>query len=264
MAATNSIDGGVSTVSGRTAAIRSCILQDANFTQAFLHEYLRLPLFGWKVGPLNADDDKFLTRWVVSKGWGIRVQHCSEATIETELGEYPRYFSQCLRWARTSWRSNLRSLLLERIVWISQPWCLYAIYVTSLVNMALFYDGAMLWTLFLGVGNNGSATKVMTPTFAIAALICWIFTTKVIKLTPHFIRYPRDTVYFPCYVAFAYAHTVLKLYALLTAWDISWGGRPTLDTAQPTSHRHLTIDEKRRYETEIANGENEDSMLTMV
>lgn len=133
-----------------------------------------------------------------------------------------------------------------------------------MVNMALFYDGAMLWTLFSGVNKDDTATTKMTPTAAITALMCWILMTKVIKLIPHFFKYPRDVVYFPFYVAFAYAHALVQLYALLTAWNISWGSRPALDSLASTRHRKFSVNGKRGYETEIADGEKEKMVLAMV
>ena len=230
MAATNTIDGGVSTVSGRTCAVRTSILADPAFTDAFLNEYI---FFGL-IGPLNADDDKFITRWLVNHDWRIKIQHCTEVDTETNLGSYPKYLSQCLRWARTTWRSNLRSLLLERAVWTSQPWCLYAVYLTSLVNMALFYDGAMIYTLHRSFVDSEELFS-MTHYTALIVLICWILASKMVKLIPHFRRYPRDVLFLPGYILFAYFHSLLKLYALLTCWDISWGSRAAVDNARKVS-----------------------------
>jgi cellulose synthase/poly-beta-1,6-N-acetylglucosamine synthase-like glycosyltransferase len=60
-AATTHMDGGVPCISGRTCAYRTSILQDVNFTNGFTNEK-------WWFGQyqLNADDDNFLTRWMVS------------------------------------------------------------------------------------------------------------------------------------------------------------------------------------------------------
>lgn len=64
-----------------------------------------------------------------------------------------------------------------------------------------------------------------SPHTWLLALLLWILSTKVIKIAPYFAEYPRDLVLLPGYVLFGYFHSLIKLYALLTVWDISWGGR---------------------------------------
>ena len=127
--------------------------------------------------------------------------------------------------------------------------------------MALFYDGAMLWMLFSSFHKIHTATGSTTPIAAIAALICWILLTKVVKLIPHFIQHHKDVAYFPCYILFAYLHSLLKLYALLTAWNIRWGSRPNLDTVQATRARQSSINGNGNYETEMDDKEKEKLVL---
>lgn len=109
--ATNALDGGVFVLSGRTAAYRTAILKDSGFMRYFLGEY---SWFG-TIGPMNVDDDNCITRWLVKQGWKIKIQSLKgkkedEARIETTLGEWPRFIKQCVRWSRTTWRSNAKSL----------------------------------------------------------------------------------------------------------------------------------------------------------
>jgi Glycosyltransferase like family 2 len=213
LAATNAIDGGVF-VSGRTSVIRTEIVQDPAFMEGFTNERF---FFG-KFGPLNADDDNFITRWLVTNHWKIKFQHCKDATIETTLGTYPKFLSQCLRWVRTTWRSNSASLFTDGTVWTTQPWCVYAVYITSFFNFALFYDAVLVYTLYFhtGFGGNTEALKIM---------ILWIFASKMVKLIPHFVRCPQDLIYIPGYIVFAYFHSLLKLYAGFTFFVTAWGGR---------------------------------------
>ncbi len=220
IAATNTIDGGVFAVSGRTSAHRSAILKDKAFQYSFLNEYI---FFGL-VGPLNADDDNFITRWIVDHGWKIKIQYCEDACIETTLGEYPKYLSQCMRWARTSWR-NRPARLLSKQLWQTQPWCIYAVYLTSLVNFALFYDAAMVYALWKQLTDR-STTHIISPFAGILTLCLCIFCGKLIKPWPHFRRNPRDLRYLPGYILFGYFHSLVKLWALLTFWNITWGSRP--------------------------------------
>ncbi|KAF7169423.1 hypothetical protein CNMCM5623_002153 [Aspergillus felis] len=210
--ATNAIDNGVFVVSGRTSAHRSEILKDPEFIAGFTNERFFFGFFG----PLNADDDNFITRWDVRHGWKVKIQYCPDAMIETTLGTYPKFLSQCLRWVRTTWRSNSASLFTDGTIWYTQPWCVYAVYWTSFVNFALFYDGALAYTLLkspLGTADN------------LRYLAAWIFCTKMVKLTPYFLREPQDLIMLPGYFVFAYFHSLIKLYAGLTFWETNWGGR---------------------------------------
>jgi cellulose synthase/poly-beta-1,6-N-acetylglucosamine synthase-like glycosyltransferase len=104
------IDGGLPCLSGRTVAYRSAILNTDDFTHGFTHEE-------WRTCQLNADDDNFITRWMYSHNWKIKMQYHKEAEVQTTLEDSPKYLSQCLRWVRSNWRSNLTSMFVERHYW---------------------------------------------------------------------------------------------------------------------------------------------------
>ncbi|CAO1601872.1 hypothetical protein XANCAGTX0491_005510 [Xanthoria calcicola] len=112
LAATNTIDGGVGCLSGRTFAIRTGIIQNEQFCNEFREErwLASLPL-------VAADDDNFVTRYLVNHGWGIAVQLIKEAELTTTLENNPKFLAQCVRWRRTTWRSNFTSLFVDRLVW---------------------------------------------------------------------------------------------------------------------------------------------------
>ncbi|OCT45051.1 capsule polysaccharide synthase Cps1 [Cladophialophora carrionii] len=210
--ASNAIDGGVAVISGRTCLYRTTILQDP----ALLAGYLNETFFFGLLGPLNADDDNYLTRALVKRNWKIKFQDTSDALILCDVGVYPKFLKQCLRWARTTFRSNLCSLITDRSVYQAQPWSVYALMISQMVNFALFYDGAMVWTLTRTGFYSGSVLK---------ALCVWVLASKLPKLLPYFWRHPRDLIYLPTYYLFAYFHSLIKLWALLTFWDVQWSGR---------------------------------------
>jgi hypothetical protein len=108
----NRIDGGLPCLSGRTVAYRTQILQECDFSYAFTNET-------WRSFQLNADDDNFLTRWLMNNNWDIRIQKHEECEVQTTLENNSKFLLQCLRWARSNWRSNLKSLVIERTVWRS-------------------------------------------------------------------------------------------------------------------------------------------------
>lgn len=232
--ATNAMDGGVFVVSGRTSAHRSQILTDPKFIQGFTNERFFFDQFG----PLNADDDNFITRWNVRHGYKIKIQYCRDACIETTLGTFPKFLSQCLRWVRTTWRSNSASLFTDRTVWRSQPWCVYAVYLTSFVNFALFYDAALVYTLV----NSKLGNEVPD---ALSYLLRWIFISKMVKLTPYFLREPQDLIMLPGYFLFAYFHSLIKLYAGLTFWETNWSGRNLEAINSGAKTQNGTVSEKK-------------------
>jgi cellulose synthase/poly-beta-1,6-N-acetylglucosamine synthase-like glycosyltransferase len=231
--ATNVVDGGVFVISGRTAVYRTEILKNGEFLRDFTNEYLLgssepvrvdndnfitrfwYRLLAW-LGPVSIGDDNYITRYLVRNEWDIKVQYCDDALIETTLGTYPKFIWQCVRWSRTTWNSNTASLLTDRTVWRRQPWCVYAVYLTSFVNFALLYDPALVYTFSKTTWRHQIG---FTP------LCTWILLTKLVKLTPYFLRYPRDLMFLPAYYAFAYFHSFIKLYAFLTFWNTTWEGR---------------------------------------
>ena len=105
------IDGGVPCLSGRTVAYRTSILKDPAFVHSFTNEE-------W-LGryQLNADDDNFITRWLVSHGQRIWYQYHKEAEVQTTLEDNAKFLRQCLRWARSNWRSNITSMFRDRHIW---------------------------------------------------------------------------------------------------------------------------------------------------
>ena len=85
-----------------------------------------------------------------------------------------------------------------------------------MLNFALFYDAVLLFTLTRTDFHSARALK---------ALCSWIVASKLPKILPYFWRHPSDLIYLPGYYAFAYMHTLIKLWALLTFWDVQWSGR---------------------------------------
>ncbi|OIW27122.1 hypothetical protein CONLIGDRAFT_708003 [Coniochaeta ligniaria NRRL 30616] len=219
--ATNAIDGGVFVVSGRTSAIRTEIIQHPDFLPSYLNEMFLLG----QCGPLSTDDDNFITRFVVRRGWKIKVQYSDEACIETTVGvDNPvvkKFLGQCTRWARTTWRSNSCALFTDGTVWYVSPYSAYAIHLTSLTNFAAIVDPMLLYLLTRTVWYQ----QVRYPSLPLAGLGCWILATKVVKVFPYYARHPEDIVLFPFYLLFAYFHSFIKLYALLTFYSCAWSGR---------------------------------------
>jgi hypothetical protein len=88
-------------------------------------------------------------------------------------------------------------------------------FMSSFVNFALFYDGAMLFALFkAGYGDYWI-------TFVVVLLA-----TELVKSLPHLLREPRDWwMWLLVGVPFGYVHSFYKLWAFCTMANIEWSGR---------------------------------------
>lgn len=112
ISATSHMDGGVACLSGRTSVVRTKIVQDA----AFLDEFANEKFIGC-ISLVAADDDNCITRWMVNHDWKIKIQCAKEAELTTTLEDDSSFLGQCVRWSRTTWRSNFTSMFLDRKIW---------------------------------------------------------------------------------------------------------------------------------------------------
>ncbi|PMD55484.1 glycosyltransferase family 2 protein [Hyaloscypha bicolor E] len=178
--ATNARDRGVFIISGQVMVILSEIIQDNNFHKAFTNEHFFFGLFVLR-HPQNYE---------------IKIQYTNSATVETILGQYPKFLRRT-------------------------PWTIWITYIPSLFNLALFWDRGILYTLTKTNFYSESRNRILL-------LLCfrgWIYLTKLVKLIPYFWRYPTDFFLFffliPAYLLFAYYYSILKLWAGIIFWNHS-------------------------------------------
>lgn len=220
ISATHNMDGGTSCMSGRTGAYRSEILQSHDFLDGFKNEK-------WRRWILNADDDNFVTRWLVSHQWKTWIQYHVECELETTLENGPKFLYQCTRWARSNWRSNWTSLVREKHVWVQQPWSTYALYIATFTSLAFAIDPLLLAACWWATAEWSLDSRQ----YAFWAQFIFMFAfTKVVKLMGLFRRHPADIAYLPLSIVFGYLHGLIKLYALVTLNMTSWGSRADGDT----------------------------------
>ncbi|KAL6716708.1 hypothetical protein ACLMJK_006276 [Lecanora helva] len=253
--ATSALDGGVYVISGRTSAHRTTVVQDPMFLEAFQNEYVSVGPWSW--GPMNADDDNFITRWNVEHGWEVRYQDVEGLKVVTTIGDdgvggFQKFVKQNLRWTRTRWRSTARSLFgCERGKGSkTQPWCAYAVKLSWLVSFALLYDAALLRTCYLALRQWHSEEPIMRF-FGMLALIIWILGSKIVKTYGYFEERPDDLIYLPACIVFGYFHSFIKLYALLTFWDVEWGSRPLEDEDMERVDEEQSFDDCGSGEEEV-------------
>lgn len=212
--ASNAIDGSAFVVSGRTCVIRASIAMQDDFINGFVNEYF---FFG-KYGPLNPDDDNYITRYIVRNGWNIKWQNQPEALMETSLGVtggYKKFYGQINRWARSQWRSNPCSVFTDRSIWRRGYLWGASFFCVSFFNFALIWDSLIVLSWYRSSFVN----------FTGYHLALLILGSKFVKVAPFFLRNPQDIWMFPFQVLFAYLHSFVKFWALLTFWDHSWSGR---------------------------------------
>lgn len=219
--ASYNLDGGVFVISGRTALVLTSIIHGPDYRHDFLNE----TWFFGSVGPLKVDDDNFTTRHMVNRGFRTVFHAAPQATIETTLGTISaggvtKFRGQLIRWVRTTWRSNSTSLFADRISYRKHPWTTYAMFFSSFVNFALFYDGALFFTLHgAGLWQHWRV------------LSAFVLGSKLIKPMAHLRKEPRDVFFLPFGLLFGYVHSGFKLWAMLTAGNIGWTGRQGIEPA---------------------------------
>ncbi|GAA5876667.1 hypothetical protein JCM16303_003620 [Sporobolomyces ruberrimus] len=226
IAASSYLDGGVPCLSGRTAAYRSIILKDPEFMTQFTNDYWRGKYH------LNSGDDKFLTRWCVSHGWKTWVQVCKGAELRSTMKDDWTFLKQVLRWTRNTWRSDLRSIFIERHIWTAHPYVAYSM-IDKFLNPFTLLAGPAL-VIFLcarSAANDPIQGVYVLPVWNILVSWClWLTATRTAKLAPHLWNRPGDVIYVPVWVAFGYYFSVMKLYALFTLHEVGWGTRAGIDT----------------------------------
>ncbi|KAG0231505.1 hypothetical protein BGW42_000211 [Actinomortierella wolfii] len=217
IAASTHIDGGVCCLSGRTAAYRTCILQDPQFQYEFTHDF-------W-LGkyPLNSGDDKFLTRWMVYHGWNTYVQVCKEAELLSTFKNNWRFIKQVLRWTRNTWRSDFRSLFTERRIWKRHPYVAFTM-VDKFFNPITLLSGP------ISVIVMAIKQEFHLPLWDIfISYLVWLMMTRIIKLLPHLFKRPQDIIWVPAWLVFGYYFAIMKIYALFTLHEVGWGTRAGID-----------------------------------
>jgi hypothetical protein len=219
--ATYNIDGGVFVISGRTGLIRRSILAEFEFRNGFLNERFEFGVLASAL--MKPDDDNYMTRYCHKNGWKTVFHNDPDACIGTTIGveggsasrRINKLRGQLLRWARTTWRSNLVTLFHDRVCWQLYPWTTYAMFISSLVNLAIVYDPLMLGFLWL--------SGPQSVHFCGALLV--LFLSKCVKPFQFFLREPRDIWFIPYGIVFGYVHSFIRLYALITITSVDWSGR---------------------------------------
>ncbi|KAL3894552.1 MAG: hypothetical protein SGCHY_005206, partial [Lobulomycetales sp.] len=216
LTASTFIDGGVTCLSGRTAAYRTSILRDPDFQWEFTNEY-------WcKKYLLHSGDDKFLTRWMQSHKWKTFIQTHREATLLSTFKPNWRFLKQLMRWTRNSWRSDFKALFFERQIWKSHPFTAFTMF-DKIFNPLTLYFGPVAFA-YLATRDDRT-----TWYFLLLMFLAYIFVTRTLKYLPHLLWRPQDIFALPAMILFQYYFGFMKIYCLFTLHVTNWGTRTGAD-----------------------------------
>ncbi len=169
--------------------------------QEFMHETF------WGV-PCLSGDDKRLTTLVLERGYLTYMQRSAEVW-STFPNTWRIFFKQRLRWARNTWRSDLRAL--------SRPW----VYRHPFLAYTMMDKGLSGFTLLLGPAFMVHSLINQNWIFA-AVLAGWWQLSRSAKLLPHLRRRPSSFLFIPGYVFVSWIMAIIKLQALLTIRRQRW------------------------------------------
>jgi hyaluronan synthase len=119
------------------------------------------------------------------------------------------FFKQRLRWARNTWRSDLRAL--------SRPW----VYRHPFLAYTMMDKGLSGFTLLLGPAFMVHSLINQNWIFA-AVLAGWWQLSRSAKLLPHLRRRPSSFLFIPGYVFVSWIMAIIKLQALMTIRRQRW------------------------------------------
>ncbi|TWF76032.1 hyaluronan synthase [Pseudonocardia hierapolitana] len=212
----------VSCLSGRTAIYRRHLLLEIE--DDFMDETF------WGV-PCLSGDDKRLTTLILERGHLTYMQRTAEVW-STFPDQWRIFFRQRLRWARNTWRSDLRAL--------SRPWVWrHPFLAYTMVDKAVSGFTLLLGPIFMVV-----ALVHQNWIFA-AVLALWWQISRSAKLLPHIRRRPSSFFLVPGYVFVSWVMALIKIQALLTIRRQRWLTRQVavengevVRTSQPGAHLH--------------------------
>jgi len=190
----------ISCISGRTAVYRRGLLREVS------DEFMSETFLGV---PCMSGDDKCLTSLLLKRGHRTVLQR-SARVWSTFPGKVTTFYRQRLRWARNTWRSDIRALWIERWAWR------YPFLAFTMLDKAV-----------------GSFTLLAAPVFMSLAIIrhdwtfvyllaAWWWLSRSVKMLPHLRRRPLSFFLIPPFVLLSFGMAVVKLIALATIRRQRW------------------------------------------
>lgn len=190
----------VACISGRTGVYRRELLLEIG------DEFMEETFLGV---PCMSGDDKRLTSLVLARGHRTYMQR--SARVWSTFPDNPRtFFKQRLRWARNTWRSDIRAVFLERWAW-RYPFLAYTM-IDKMVSGFTLLAAPVFMVL-----------AIVSQKWAfVAALAAWWWVSRALKILPHLRRRPSSFWLVPPFVLLSFVMAIIKLTALLTIRRQRW------------------------------------------
>ncbi len=229
---TTTVDKGCSCISGRTGCYRTKIFQN----EEFYHEFMNEKFFGMQT---LSGDDKFCTRWVSNNGYDTYHQLDNSCKLETTFDDAKKLCFQLARWSRNTIRSDFKNLFVERKIWKRHPFTAFVMLDKFLTPFMLLFGPIFIITVFILKGiypdrnfsfyePPGNFKRVDVPRWdwiGLIGFLVWLLFSRAIRLVYHFIEKPHHIIYLPLFVLFQYYQAAVRIYAMFTVYNRSWGTR---------------------------------------
>jgi cellulose synthase/poly-beta-1,6-N-acetylglucosamine synthase-like glycosyltransferase len=192
--------GAISCVSGRTAVYRRELL--LRHSARFMEEtFLGLPCM--------SGDDKRLTTLLLEDGHRTVLQR--SARVWSTFPEDARtFFKQRLRWARNTWRSDLRALG-SRWIW-RHKFLAFWMFDKAASSFSLLVAP---WFMLLGFWRQHWVV--------VGLLSAWWMISRSAKMLPHLERRPAHFItMMPFFIVISFALALNKIYAFVTVRKQQW------------------------------------------
>jgi cellulose synthase/poly-beta-1,6-N-acetylglucosamine synthase-like glycosyltransferase len=189
----------VSCLSGRTAVYRRQLLLDVE------HHFMTETFWGV---PSLSGDDKRLTTLILERGYLTYMQRTAQvwSTFPTT---WRVFFRQRLRWARNTWRSDLRAL--------SNRW----VYGHKFLAFTMADKAISSFTLLFGPAFLIHSIYRQNWIFVVV-LVLWWQISRSAKLLPHLRQRPTSFFFILGYVVVSWVMALIKIYALFTIRKQRW------------------------------------------
>ena len=205
-----SVFGQVGCLAGRTIAYRRRAFEPA------VCRLVEQRVFGV---PLHVGDDRVLTNELLRNGW--RTVYQSTARVTTDApSDWPTFFKQQLRWARSSQRETLLSL-----PWLWRKPVAFASFATDIATPFMLYVVVAL-ALARGISGAGTPSGLPLP-LELALGYLGMLVSIGLRQIPHLRRVPRDVLRLPAFVlGLTFLMVPIRIAAFATMLHQGWGSRP--------------------------------------
>ena len=156
-------------------------------------------------------DDKRLTMLTLRAGYKTVLQR-NARVWSTFPDKFSRFLKQRTRWARNTWRSDLRT--------ISQGWVFRHKMLAFIMLNKMVSGFTLLFSFYLLV-----AVAVQRSWALFITILAWWLVSRTAKILPHIRRRPENLRLIPAFIGISLIMALIKLWALLTVRKQRWSTR---------------------------------------